>query len=59
LFLNRIKEKRVFLHSIKVQNDEMIGHLLHHDSLTKSVIYKATLEDKDRGVYETNQDRHG
>lgn len=37
----------------------MIGHLLRRDSLAKSTLYKATLEDKDQGVYETNQDRHG
>jgi len=43
--LDRIKEKRELWHTIKVRRDKMTGHLLRHDSLTKSVVS----EEEDRG----------
>jgi len=35
--LDRIKEKRELWYTIKVRRDKMTGHLLLHDSLTKSI----------------------
>lgn len=36
--LDRIKEGREFWYTIKGRKDKIIGHLLRHDSTTKSVI---------------------
>jgi hypothetical protein len=36
--LNRIKEKKILWHTIKVRRAKMIGHLLRHESLSKIVI---------------------
>jgi hypothetical protein len=36
--LNRIKEKKILWHTVKVRRTKMIGHLLRHESLTKTVI---------------------
>jgi len=36
--LNRIKEKKILWHIIKVRRAKMIGHLLRHESLSKTVI---------------------
>jgi len=36
--INRIKEKKVLWHTIKVRRAKMIGHLPRHESLSKTVI---------------------
>lgn len=36
--MNKIRETRELCHSIKEKKDKMIGHILHHNSLTKSII---------------------
>lgn len=36
--LIRIKEKEILWHTVKVRRAKMIGHLLRHESLTKTVI---------------------
>jgi len=36
--LNSIKEKRLLWYTIKIRRANMIGHLLHHNSLSKTVI---------------------
>jgi len=36
--LIRIKENKILWHTVKVRRAKMIGHLLRHESLTKTVI---------------------
>ncbi|VVC27478.1 Hypothetical protein CINCED_3A011221 [Cinara cedri] len=36
--LNRTKEKKILWHTIKVRRAKMIGHLLRHESLSKTIL---------------------
>jgi len=61
--LDRMKEKRELWCIIQIKRNKMIGHLLRHDSLTKSVIEDDVTGHIRRGrprmVHKANCDIHG